>query len=148
MAINWKNERRKVKDLRDNPKNSRRFTEKGMADLKASIEGVGYIDPIAINQDNMIIGGHARRKTLLELGIKEIDVRVPDRLLTDKEAIYEPFSGSGTTMIAAEATGRKCYSMELNPTYVDMAFQRWQNFTGKHAHHVDGSPFTGYQRAA
>lgn len=49
------------------------------------------------------------------------------------EAIYEPFSGSGTTIIAAEITGRRCYAMELSPTYVDMAVIRWQNFTGKKA---------------
>lgn len=49
------------------------------------------------------------------------------------QAIYEPFSGSGTTIIAAEMTGRSCYAMELNPAYVDMAVKRWENFTGKKA---------------
>jgi DNA modification methylase len=49
------------------------------------------------------------------------------------QAVYEPFSGSGTTIIAAEMTGRCCYAVELNPPYVDMAVQRWQNFTGKAA---------------
>lgn len=44
--------------------------------------------------------------------------------------IYEPFSGSGTTIIAAEQTGRRCMAMELNPPYVDVAVRRWQNFTG------------------
>lgn len=49
------------------------------------------------------------------------------------DAIYEPFSGSGTTIIAAEMTGRACYAVELNPSYVDIAIQRWQNFTGQEA---------------
>lgn len=49
------------------------------------------------------------------------------------QAIYEPFSGSGTTIIAAEMTGRHCYAIELNPAYVDVAVQRWQAFTGKEA---------------
>jgi len=49
------------------------------------------------------------------------------------EAIYEPFSGSGTTLIACEQTGRVCYAVELNPPYVDIAVQRWQAFTGQHA---------------
>lgn len=49
------------------------------------------------------------------------------------DAIYEPFSGSGTTIIAAEQTGRRCYAMELSPQYVDVAVRRWQNFTGKRA---------------
>ena len=46
------------------------------------------------------------------------------------QAVYEPFSGSGTTIIAAEMTGRSCHALELNPAYVDMAVRRWQNFTG------------------
>jgi DNA modification methylase len=45
--------------------------------------------------------------------------------------VYEPFSGSGTTIIAAEQTGRRCLAIELSPIYVDVAIQRWQNFTGK-----------------
>ena len=49
------------------------------------------------------------------------------------QAIYEPFSGSGTTIIAAEMTGRCCHAIELNPAYVDVAITRWQNFTGKQA---------------
>jgi DNA modification methylase len=39
--------------------------------------------------------------------------------------------GSGTTLIAAETTGRVCYGIELNPAYVDVAIERWQTFTGE-----------------
>lgn len=46
------------------------------------------------------------------------------------QAVYEPFSGSGTTIIAATMTGRACYAIELNPAYVDVAVTRWQEFTG------------------
>jgi len=46
------------------------------------------------------------------------------------QAVYEPFMGSGTTLIAAESTGRVCYGLELNPAYVDVAITRWQNITG------------------
>jgi len=49
------------------------------------------------------------------------------------QAIYEPFSGSGTTIIAGEMTGRHVYAVELNPAYVDVAVKRWQEFTGKSA---------------
>lgn len=49
------------------------------------------------------------------------------------QAIYEPFSGSGTTIIAAESEGRSCLAMELSPNYVDVTVKRWQNFTGKEA---------------
>ena len=47
--------------------------------------------------------------------------------------VYEPFSGSGTTIIAAEMTGRRCLAIELNPAYVDVAVRRWEEFTGKTA---------------
>lgn len=49
------------------------------------------------------------------------------------QAIYEPFSGSGTTIIAGEMTGRHIYAMELHPPYVDVAVKRWQEFTGETA---------------
>jgi DNA modification methylase len=49
----------------------------------------------------------------------------------DSEFIYEPFSGSGTTIIACEQLGRKCRAIELNPGYVAVAIQRWADATGK-----------------
>jgi len=49
------------------------------------------------------------------------------------QAVYEPFSGSGTTIIAAEMTGRACHAIELSPAYVDVAVRRWQAFTGQQA---------------
>jgi DNA modification methylase len=49
------------------------------------------------------------------------------------DAIYEPFSGSGTTIMAAELTGRVCFAVELNPIYVDVAVRRWQEYTGREA---------------
>lgn len=49
------------------------------------------------------------------------------------ETIYEPFSGSGSTVIAGEMTGRSVLAMELSPAYVDLAVRRWQRFTGKSA---------------
>ena len=47
--------------------------------------------------------------------------------------ILDPFLGSGSTLIAAEKTGRKCYGMEIDPKYVDVAVKRWEDFTGKKA---------------
>jgi DNA modification methylase len=57
------------------------------------------------------------------------------------QAVYDPFSGSGTTIIAAEITGRACHAIELSPAYVDVAVQRWQAFTGQEAK-LDGSGST------
>jgi DNA modification methylase len=49
------------------------------------------------------------------------------------QAVFEPFMGSGTTLIAAETTGRVCFGIELDPAYVDVAIERWQQFTGEDA---------------
>jgi DNA modification methylase len=58
------------------------------------------------------------------------------------QAVYEPFSGSGTTIIAGEMTGRCVYAIELSPAYVDVAVKRWQEFTGKDAiHEASGKTF-------
>jgi DNA modification methylase len=47
--------------------------------------------------------------------------------------VLDPFCGSGTTLIAAERTGRKAHALEIDPTYVDVAVRRWQAYTGKSA---------------
>ncbi len=47
--------------------------------------------------------------------------------------VLDPFSGSGTSLIAAEQTGRRCCAMELEPKYVQVALERWQSFTGQKA---------------
>ncbi|MBP0495709.1 site-specific DNA-methyltransferase [Pararoseomonas indoligenes] len=58
------------------------------------------------------------------------------------QAVYEPFSGSGTTLIAAEMAGRACHAVELSPAYVDVAVLRWQAFTGQEARlEGDGATF-------
>ena len=46
------------------------------------------------------------------------------------EAVYDPFCGSGTTLIAADRLGRRCYAMEVDPKYVQVAIERWRAFTG------------------
>jgi DNA modification methylase len=67
------------------------------------------------------------------------------------QAVYEPFSGSGTTVIAAEMSGRACHAVELSPAYVDVAVLRWEAFTGQLAVlKADGASYgaTAAQRAA
>ncbi len=49
------------------------------------------------------------------------------------DAIYDPFLGSGTTLIAAETIERICFAVELEPQFVDVAIRRWQAFTGRDA---------------
>lgn len=53
------------------------------------------------------------------------------------EIILEPFIGSGTAIIAAEKVGRRCYGIDIEPQYVDVAIRRWQKITGKQAIHAE-----------
>ena len=50
--------------------------------------------------------------------------------------VFDPFLGSGTTLIAAERQGRACYAMEISEAYVDAAVKRWENYTGEVAVHA------------
>jgi DNA methylase len=53
------------------------------------------------------------------------------------EAVYDPFLGSGTALVAAERLDRRCYAMEIDPRYVQVAIERWQAYTGQTAAKVD-----------
>ena len=63
-----------------------------------------------------------------------------------EDFVYEPFAGSGTTIIACEMTGRKALAIELEPGYVDIAILRWQEFTGAEAM-LDGKTYQQVARA-
>jgi DNA modification methylase len=52
---------------------------------------------------------------------------------TGADAIYDPFVGSGTAIIAAEKTGRTCYALEVDPVYVQASVDRWEAYTGRRA---------------
>jgi len=87
--INWHNETRRIRDIVPYVANPRQITDKQAKDLKASLAKFGLADPLIINTNNELIGGHQRKKILESLmGVApdyEIDVRVPDRELSDKE---------------------------------------------------------------
>ena len=51
----------------------------------------------------------------------------------DAPEVYDPFLGSGTTLIAAERAGRRLFAIEIDPRYVDVAVDRWERFTGDKA---------------
>ena len=85
--IEWHSETRKISELIAYEKNPRKFTPKGMEDLTVSLEKFGLAEPIVINQDNVICGGHARIKALQKISGKnaEVQVYVPNKLLDDAE---------------------------------------------------------------
>ncbi len=83
----WHNEKRKIDDLIPTEGNPRQMTEKQKEDLQKSLEKFNLVEIPAINTDNRIISGHQRLKVLqlLGRGKEEIDVRVPNRTLTEEE---------------------------------------------------------------
>jgi DNA modification methylase len=65
------------------------------------------------------------------------------------ELVYDPFLGSGTSLIAAEETGRICYGLEIDPTYVDAIVERWERLTGRQAvREADGRTFAALRNRA
>jgi DNA modification methylase len=64
---------------------------------------------------------------------KPVKLFVRAMTTSNAQAVYDPFLGSGTTLIAAEQLGRKCYGMEISPAYCDVIVKRWENLTGKTA---------------
>ncbi len=87
----------------------------------------------------MIMGGSTEPKqdhpTQKPLVLFETPIR---NHLKAGEALYDPFLGSGTALIAAERTGTRCYGLEIDPLYVEVILRRWERFSGKKAVLVDG----------
>ncbi len=83
--MKWKLEKRKVKDLYEYTKNPRTLSKEQAAHLHSSLDKFGQCEPIVINSDNIIIGGHQRLRTMRKMGYKEVDVYVPDSPLSEKE---------------------------------------------------------------
>lgn len=88
-TLTWHTEQRRLGELIEWDKNPRQLTNHDAEHLKKSIDNFGVADPLIINTDNRIIGGHMRRRIMLQNGYKPddmVDVRVPDRALTERES--------------------------------------------------------------
>jgi len=88
IAINWITAKRKISELKDYDRNPRKLGKEEFKKLVESLKEDGYHNRIAINLDNVILGGHQRKKALLAAGWKpddEIEVLVPDKLLVGDE---------------------------------------------------------------
>lgn len=86
MKIKWNAEKRKISQLIPAEYNPRELTKKQANDLAVSLRKFSLADPIVINYNNRIIGGHQRINILKKQGKDiEVDVRVPDRVLDEKE---------------------------------------------------------------
>jgi len=83
--MKWRLKNIAVKDLKENPKNPRLLTEKGLNDLEKSIKKFGVAEPLVVNTDLEICGGHGRKKILERLNIETVDCYLPEKKLTKKE---------------------------------------------------------------
>ena len=84
--MEWTLKKVKIKELKPNKKNPRRLCKNDADQLKRSIEKFGVCEPLVVNKDNTIIGGHQRVKTLKALGHDETEAYVPNEILSDEEA--------------------------------------------------------------
>jgi DNA modification methylase len=80
------------------------------------------------NNDREQVWGHGTQKPVEVMRRPIVNNSKPG------DIVYDPFLGSGTTLIAAEMTGRRCVGLELSPVYVDVIVKRWQAYTGRQAH--------------
>lgn len=83
--LTWVLETRQMSDLRLWQDNPRLIKEKGFSDLEKSIDKFGLAEPLVIQPDGLIIGGHARFRVLIKKGFTQADCYVPNRMLTDEE---------------------------------------------------------------
>src|SRR4051812_43995019 len=94
---------------------------------QSTVWQVASLNPFGGNNPEETATGHGTQKPIELMRRPILNHTEPG------EAIYDPFLGSGTTLIAAEVTGRVCYGLDLDPKYVDMIVCRWQQLTGKMA---------------
>jgi DNA modification methylase len=100
-----------------------------------------------------VVGQYSQLKTVLSLSpqMAQADIEHPARFPVEfpcayieamtaaGDIVYEPFGGSGSTLIACEKTNRKCFMMEIGPHYCDVIVARWEKYTGKNAILLSGA---------
>ena len=86
LYLKWKSETRQFKELINNEKNPRKLSKADALQLQTSLEKFGVCEPIVINSNGEIIGGHQRVRTLKKMGHTEVEVYVPDSPLNQQEA--------------------------------------------------------------
>src|SRR4051794_15905816 len=88
---------------------------------------VSNLNPFGASETEDAITGHSTQKPV------ELMRRPMLNHTEEGEVVYDPFLGSGSTMIAAERAKRICYGLEISPAHVDRIVRRWENLTGDRA---------------
>jgi len=142
----------------------------GMGSLYRSRHEMVFVSVIGSekNRNNVQLGKYGRNRTNVweyagatgGVSLPEDDFSVhptvkPIQMAADaildvtaiNDIVLDPFLGSGSTLLAAERTKRRCFSMELDPAYVDLTVRRWQDVTGQPAiHAVSGEAFDDHEQ--
>lgn len=123
--ITWKNETRKLSELKEWDKNARLITDNKFEQLVKQIKDKGFTAPFIINADNTIIAGHQRRKALLSLGDPDVEVpvRVPSRKLSSKE--FEELA-IGDNLFQGAFDTKKLTEIFDSSALMGFGFERWE----------------------
>ncbi len=102
--------------------------------LVSSIGGGAWPDDVAFEHDCYIVTGEAGHQFDAEMHTAAKPLETTKKIAAHTVGdVYDPFLGSGTTLIAAEQLDRRCYAMEIEPAYVDVSVRRWEHVTGRKA---------------
>ena len=142
---------RRTEDLIPYAKNAKKHDKRQINNVAESIKQYGFVQPIVVDRDGVIVIGHCRALAAKKLGVEEVpcvcvDDLTPEQvnalrlvdnksnesdwdfdLLADELPGLDLFAGSGTTIMAAEQNGRNAYCMEFDPKYCDVILQRYIN---------------------
>ena len=108
------------------PETAKTKTGSGLLGVKATAETTGTARPS--NVIEIAAASTGDHSAAFPVGLPSFFIKAYTDL---GDIVYEPFSGSGTTIIACEQLGRKCRAIEISPAYVAVALQRWADATGK-----------------
>lgn len=139
-----------IQEITEYENNAKLHPREQIEQIKKSIQEFGNNDPIAIDENNVIIEGHGRYKALKELGFDNVEVIRLSHMDDEQKRAYilahnKLTMNSGFDIellnselesivnIDMEDLGRTYFGMELDPRYVDATIQRWEEHTGQTA---------------
>jgi len=143
MVTDRQIEQIKTAELVPYARNARLHSDDQVRQIAESVREFGWTNPVLIDESAQIIAGHGRVMAAKLLALESVPcMRRPiENNSSVGQAVYDPFVGSGTTIIAAEQTLRACYAIEIDPAYVDVCVWRWENASGAAAVHECGKTF-------
>jgi hypothetical protein len=122
--VNWKLKTVKLTEIKEYEANPRKITEKGLKDLKDSISNFGQAEPLVVNTDMTLIGGHARKLAMESLDFETCQIAIPDKKLTDKQV--QELNIRLNKNIAGEFDFDKLGEFFETDDLTDWGFENWE----------------------